>query len=223
MDDPVVELTPSVAPEAEVPYVPYMDRIVVYPDGTQETGNDAERRICRVRARALWDQRAKDLKAEAKFRGDKNYTLDDGRMAAFLEFPPGYVPPLTEWPDVPEKDQMFVELCRKALNFEKIPDECAISAQLAWIAANLEADEPRVTKAPSKAALSWAIRCRLDPAVARTFWATYQTKRMSPGEKKPKASAFKEDSEHQEEEAAGARDEEIGRRLFGSEDPTDDG
>jgi hypothetical protein len=87
-----------------------------------------------------------------------------------------------------------------------------IREEIEWVASNLHRDDPDVAKAPSIAAINMLADVRTDNALRRDFWNLIWSKRLSPGERKPRQTAF-DDEEREAAEDAAVDEEALKRRL----------
>lgn len=203
--------------------VPYMDREpITWPDGTVETPRQVDARLKRAGVRQSWLNAVQAERRRIQAAGG----VWDAQATAYefmKNYPPDQFPPvqqdidtssLLEWEEVKPCDRQFVDYCRVALKWDR-PSRSTVIKDLEWIASNLAKDVPNVTTAPSHMALTLAIYYRIDPMARRAFLSTYQSKVMSPGEKKPKKTAFVDE---QAEEQAEQVEEDYNatlERLFG--------
>ena len=100
---------------------------------------------------------------------------------------------------------------------DQLPPHAHISDEISWVASNLHRHDPDVAKAPSLSAINMFTDLRADPAMRRDFWNIVWSKRLSPGDRRPRKSAFEGDgmSEELEKEAH----ENLMRRIFGDTAP----
>lgn len=187
-------------------YTPYMDRVIDWGNGVRETGRECEARLSRTGWRPSMRQRWRLIKAAGERNSDEAYFL------ALKEFPPSLAA-LTEGREgLSAGDQAYVDACREGLRL-KLAKKAAVEAELSWVCENMHRDLPDVNTAPSYAAISMAIDVRTNEKVRASLWANYLSKRMTPGDKKPKEKVFVEDKE--EDHDSGDREAEVARRLFG--------
>lgn len=92
-----------------------------------------------------------------------------------------------------------------------IPGHAPIRDEIEWVARNLHVANPDIEEAPSIAAANMLIDVRADPTVRRDFWNLVWSRRLAPGEKKPRPNVFADEAD--ESDADHAR--ELERRLFG--------
>lgn len=95
---------------------------------------------------------------------------------------------------------------------DDLPDRASIQSEVEWVAANLHNPAPMLGKAPSRTAISLLLDARRDDRVRQGFWAVMLSRRLAPGEPRPKPTGFEEDETPSDE-----RDAELLRRLFGEE------
>jgi hypothetical protein len=193
--------------EESVPFVPYMRRELPW----GETGEQAESRISKLKLRAQWDQRGRQIKAATGCH------LNEARYAALLEYPPASGDSLVDGIEdrcLTNDDLGFVEKAREGLQM-RLPMRASVEKELDWVGSNLHCSRPDVQSAPSLTAICFIIDARTDVKVRAAFWNTMWSKRLSPGERKPRASALKEDREGEKEAGSEADEAERMLRLFG--------
>lgn len=189
--------------EATVPVRTYMDRVLPW----GETCRAAESRLAKLGWREAWARRWREIK---KVNG---VDANEAAYLAMIEFPPDLkaMSALVDWNQVQEADKAFVTKCREGLRIKSLPRKASIDEQIDWIGENMHRDVPEVGTAPCYAAISWLIDVRMNERVRTGFWATYQARRMSPGDKTPKKTAFVEDDA--EDVMTAEREAEMRRRL----------
>lgn len=226
-DGPEKNGVDSQAEEPEKVY--YMGRVIRWSDKCQETGNQAHARLVRDGYFEAWRQATKHMVADAKRKNKKDGSpLIPWHIADFetlKNFPPD-LPKLVDWgqPEnsaAPSKvhpaDEAFVFHCRAGLRM-RLPEKASAEDEITWVATNMHRDEPRLHNVPSYSAINWVITARLDPAVSRSFWSTYQTRRMTPGDKKAatkaKGRTFGETDVEQDTSQDEVEHGELMRRMF---------
>ncbi|MEK6676240.1 MAG: hypothetical protein AABZ47_11385 [Planctomycetota bacterium] len=95
----------------------------------------------------------------------------------------------------------------------QLPAHAHISDEISWVASNLHRPDPDVAKAPSLSAINMFTDLRADQAMRRDFWNIVWSKRLSPGDRRPRKSAFEGDDLSDEEEKEA--NDMIMRRIFG--------
>ena len=82
----------------------------------------------------------------------------------------------------------------------QLPGHAPIREEIEWVASNLHRDDPDVAKAPSLAAINMLADVRADNALRRDFWNLNWSKRLSPGDRKPRRTAFEDEDRSEEDE-----------------------
>ena len=188
---------PSIVISEYAPTVPYMDRVLPW----GETCREVESRLKRAGLREAWRQRA------IQIRKDRRITNHDAWYVAMCEFKEALE--INE-PELSANDKVFLEKCREGLMLD-LPSKASVERELDWVSANLHRSYPNVQRAPSLAAINFIIDARTDARVRATFWNTFWSKRMSPGDRKA-VSPFAGDKEG-EHTAASVRDEDLLRAM----------
>ena len=101
----------------------------------------------------------------------------------------------------------------------RLPGHASIREEVEWVGANMHKESPDVANAPSLLAINMLLDVRADPALRRDFWNNVLSKRMRPGDRKPKPSAFAEDTVAEAEIDRDQHQSELMKRLFGTEMP----
>ena len=196
--------------------LPYMDQTITWSDGFTETGREAENRLHRLGLRNDWNDRRKAIQRKKREAGEE-CSGDDAAMLAFLEFPPHPEDShLLPREGIAPEDIYFVNACRAALKNKSTKQFLASwEKEAAWMLANLEADVPDLSNAPSRGAIVMLINCRTSATIRNAFFAQWFSKRMTPGEKKPKEKVLAEDTEGDSEDYEAKHQAELLRRLHG--------
>ena len=82
----------------------------------------------------------------------------------------------------------------------RLPGHAHIRDEIEWVASNLHRDDPDVAKAPSIAAIYMLVDLKADNALRRDFWNLNWSKRLSPGERKPRHTALEDEDQSGEDE-----------------------
>lgn len=192
----------------------YPLRTITWPNGVVETGREIEKRLHKIGLRERWHVRRQEIQKELRGAGEE-CSYDDAAMIAFKEFPPGEgTPTLIERQGIAPEDAAFVAACRHELAHGRHPQLSAWDKEAAWIVANLEKDVPNVANAPSKSALTTILNCRVSKSIREKFFAQWFSKRMTPGDKKPKEKVLVADVE---EEGIDEHEDLMGRLFQGVE------
>jgi len=92
-------------------------------------------------------------------------------------------------------------LCEAARAMEdRLPGHAHIRDEIEWVASNLHRDDPDVAKAPSIAAINMLADVRANNPLRRDFWNLNWWKRLSPGERNPRQTAFEDEGQSEESE-----------------------
>lgn len=175
-----------------------------------ETCRAAEKRLADCGKRIEWDAAARRMRKE---HPEMDY--HECMKLTHLEFSPEKLAERGDDMPVTATLEEYLARCREGLRLN-LPERVGIEKELDWIGSNFYMPLPNVYRAPSLFSLNWLIACKSEQDTARKFWDTVLAKRMSPGDSKSKkGSAVKEDSGDVEAEAS---DEELRRRLFGSDE-----
>src|SRR3990172_4164215 len=177
--------------------VPYMDRVVPW----GETCRVVESRLKRAGLREAWRQRASQI------RRDRRCSTDDAYYLAICEFKGALD---VGEPVLSGDDKVFLEKAREGLMLD-LPLKASVEKELDWVGGNLHRAYPNVQHAPSLTAINFIIDARIDQRVRATFWQTFWSKRMTPGDRKAAVSPFAGDKDGQHSVAA-ERDAELMRQ-----------
>lgn len=196
--------------------VGYQDRTITWPDGFTETGREAENRLHRLGVRTDWNDRRKAVLRQKRAVGE-DFSLNDASMIAFMDFPPHPEDSaLLPREGIAPEDLYFVNACRVALkNSGKLVFRAPWEKEAAWMLAHLEDDVPDLSTAPSRGAIVSLLNCRVNPAIRNAFFAQWFSKRMTPGDKKPKDRVLPEDVEGDSDDYESKHQAELMRRLHG--------
>lgn len=99
----------------------------------------------------------------------------------------------------------------RAAKLARLPAQAGIAAEIEWVAANLGLKRADPTGAPSLLAVNLLADVKKDERLRRNFWGLVMNRRLSPGDRKHKPSAFRKDNT----EDRAAHDRETHQRLFG--------
>lgn len=192
---------------------PYMTRELPWGEKCQAF----EVRLKRSDLRDAWHHRTRELWKQLRTEyPDWTYPehRSESAFRAFLEFEgrcdSGGLHP---WSGISGQDRRFVDSCRRGLLIG-LRGSAGIDEEVRWVAANLNLEEALVESAPSKAAINMVLDARMDSGIRARFWSLYLAKRMSPGDKKVKSTAFREDSAALSDRSEGVELAELKSRLF---------